>query len=216
MKHLLITIISIFMLSSCTKDRLTANGDRITETRSLTEFTNLRISGANRVNVSYGNEYKVVLKGSSNLIPYFKTTLDGKSLNLTYKNANVNHDDIEIFVTMPFIKGASLSGSGGLDIDGSFDTINEFDLSISGSGDASVNHELIVNKMNIKISGSGKAFFQKAIAKEADIDISGSGDAHLQVSDYLKARISGSGEVYYKGSPQVDSKISGSGKLIKF
>ncbi|MGF1924951.1 MAG: GIN domain-containing protein, partial [Bacteroidia bacterium] len=129
MKHIiLLTIISIFMLTSCTKDRLTANGDQMTETRTLNEFTSLQVSGANRVKVTYGNEYKVVLKGSSNLLPYFKTTLDGKSLNLTYKNANVKHDDIEIFVTMPMIKGATLSGSGGLDIDGSFDAINEFGL----------------------------------------------------------------------------------------
>jgi hypothetical protein len=216
MKHLTLIIISIFMLTSCAKDRLTANGDRITETRSLDEFTSLRVSGANRVKVSYGNEYKVLLKGSSNLIPYFETKLDGKILNLSYKNANVNRDDIEIFVTMPLIKGASLSGSGGLEIDGSFASIHEFDLSISGSGDASVNQDFLINKMNVRISGSGKAFFQKAIAKEADIDVSGSGDVHLQVSDYLKARISGSGEVYYKGNPQLDSKISGSGKLIKF
>ncbi|MES2652023.1 MAG: head GIN domain-containing protein [Bacteroidota bacterium] len=216
MKHLiLLSIISIFMLSSCTKDRLTANGDRITETRTLNEFNSLSISGANRVHVSYGNEYKVVLKGSSNLLPYFKTTLDGKKLNLSYKNANVNHDDIEIFVTMPLIKGASVSGSGGLDIDGSFAAINEFDLSISGSGDVSVNHELKVDDIEIHISGSGKVFFQKSIAKEADIDISGSGDVHIQVVDFLKARISGSGEIYYKGSPQLDTKISGSGKLIK-
>ncbi len=216
MKHLiLLSIISIFMLSSCTKDRLTANGDRITETRTLNEFNSLSISGANRVYVSYGNEYKVVLKGSSNLLPYFKTTLDGKKLNLSYKNANVNHDDIEIFVTMPLIKGASVSGSGGVDIDGSFAAINEFDLSVSGSGDVSVNHELKVEDIEIHISGSGKVFFQKAIAKEADIDISGSGDVHIQVVDFLKARISGSGEIYYKGNPQLDTKISGSGKLIK-
>lgn len=216
LKNLALTIFSILMLASCTKDRLTANGDRITETRNLSEFNNLRISGANRVTVSQGNEYKVVLKGSSNLIPYFKTSLNGKSLNLSYKDANVKQDDIEIFVTMPMIKGASVSGSGGLDIDGSFAAINEFDLSVSGSGDVSVNHELKVDYMDIRISGSGKVFFQKAIAKEADIDISGSGDAHFQVTDFLKARISGSGEVYYKGTPQIDSRITGSGKLIKF
>ncbi len=216
MKHLTLFLISIFMFSSCAKDRLTANGDRITETRLLNEFTSLNISGANRVYVSHGNDYKVVLKGSSNLIPYFKTTLDGKSLNLSYKNANVNRDDIEIFVTMPLINAVSLSGSGGLDIDGSFAALPDFDLAISGSGDVSVNHELRVDKIDISISGSGKVFFQKAITKAAEIDISGSGDVHLQVSDYLKARISGSGDVYYKGNPQLDTKTSGSGKLIKF
>ena len=217
MKHLLfLSIISIFMLSSCKKDRLTGNGDRITDTRTLNEFTSLRISGANPVHVTYGNEYKVVLKGSSNLIPYFKTTLDGKRLNLTYENANVNHDDIEIFITMPAIKGVSLSGSGVVDIDGAFPLVDDFDLAISGSGDVSINQALNINQLEVEISGSGKAFFQKAMVKEADIEITGSGDAHLQVANLLKARISGSGEVYYKGNPQLDTKITGSGKVIKF
>jgi len=216
MKNLLLAIISIFMLSSCTKNRLTANGDRISETRSLNEFYNVQVSGANPVHISYGNEYKVLLKGSSNLISYFKTTVEGKNLKLSYKNANVNHDDIEVYITMPLIKGASISGSGNLDIDGSFAAIDEFGISINGSGDVSVNNELKINELDVAISGSGKVFFQKAIAKVADIDISGSGDVHLQVTNYLNARISGSGEVYYRGNPQLDTRISGSGKLIKF
>lgn len=216
MKQFLLILASILMLSSCKRDRLTANGDRITDTRTLSEFTSLDISGANSVHVAYGNEYKVVLKGSSNLIPYFKTTLDGKRLNLSYQNANVNHDDLEIFVTMPYIKGVSLSGSGSVAIDGSFEPIADFNLTISGSGDVSVNQSLTVNHLEITISGSGKAFFQKAIAKEADIRVSGSGDVHLQVTEFLKTRISGSGEVYYQGNPQLDTKITGSGKVIKF
>jgi len=216
MKQFLLILASILMLSSCKRDRLTANGDRIIDTRTLSEFTSLDISGANPVHVAYGNEYKVVLKGSSNLIPYFKTTLDGKRLNLGYQNANVNHDDLEIFVTMPYIKGASLSGSGSVAIDGSFEPIADFDLTISGSGDVSVNQSLTINHLEIAIAGSGKAFFQKAIAKEADIRVSGSGDVHLQVTEFLKTRISGSGEVYYQGHPQLDTKITGSGKVIKF
>ncbi|SFH01147.1 head GIN domain-containing protein [Pedobacter insulae] len=216
MKHLLLFMLGILMFSSCQKDRLTANGDQITDTRTLNEFTSLHVSGASPVHVTYGNEYKVVLKGSSNLIPYFKTTLDGKRLNLSYKNANVRQDDIEIFVTMPLVKGTSLSGSGSVNIDGNFPSIADFDLSISGSGDISVNQTLNIDRLDATISGSGKAFFQKANVKEADIDISGSGDIHVQVADYLKARISGSGEVYYRGNPQLDTKVSGSGKVLKF
>src|SRR5215217_6326952 len=57
MKHLLLFILSILMLSSCQKDRLTANGDQITDTRNLNEFTSLHVSGASPVHVTYGNEY---------------------------------------------------------------------------------------------------------------------------------------------------------------
>ncbi|RZK38395.1 MAG: DUF2807 domain-containing protein [Pedobacter sp.] len=216
MKNILLFIISIFIFSSCSKERLTANGDTITETRTPGQFNELRTSGSSRVHIAYGNEYKVILKGSSNLLPYFKTTVNDGKLDLTYKNANVTLDDIEVFVTMPRIEEASLSGSGSIDIQSGFTNIDELDLAISGSGDISVNHELRIDELDIEISGSGKVFFSKAIARKAEIHISGSGDAHLQVTNHLKARISGSGQVYYKGDPQLDTQISGSGKLIKF
>lgn len=217
MKHLLIiAAVALVTLGACKKDHLTANGDRITETRVLSAFSTLSTSGSNQVHVNYGNEYKVTLKGSGNLLSYFETTIHGDNLELGYKNASINLDDIEVFVTMPQIKGASISGSGSIRLYDSFPSIDEFKLAISGSGDAEVSSPLTIDKMQIKVSGSGKAFFQQALTKEATIDISGSGDAHLQVSDYLKATISGSGKLFYKGNPRLDSKISGSGKLTKF
>lgn len=207
---------SIVLFSACERDRLTANGDMMTENRIPGEFTSVHTSGANRVKISYGNECKIVLKGSSNLIPYFKTTVINKQLNLSYKNANVRYDDLEIFVTLPVLKGASLSGSGNVDMTGDFPSTDELRLAISGSGDISLSDRLTVEHLYAGISGSGKMFLQKASAREADIDISGSGDVHLQVHDKLKARISGSGDIYYKGDPQLDSRISGSGKLIRY
>lgn len=217
MKHLtLMAIISMLLLSACKKDRLTANGEQITETRAMNEFHSLKIEGASDIHVTYGNEYKVVIKGSSNLIPYFKTNIVNRNLIVGYENANVKSDDIEVYITMPLLKNASLSGSGDMEITGAFVPINALDLSLSGSGDIAIVNELMIDQLYVSISGSGEMSLQKAISKNAEINITGSGDAKVQVSDFLKARISGSGEIYYKGNPLIDSKISGSGRLIKF
>ncbi|MCY1517905.1 putative auto-transporter adhesin, head GIN domain [compost metagenome] len=217
MKNLfLLTLLSFILLSACRKDQLTANGDILTEIRTPGEFTTLHISGANRVKVSYGPGFMVELKGSSNLMRYYKTDLVNKHLYLGYKNAGIMHDDMEIFITLPLLHGVSLSGSANIAIEGDYPDMDELNLVISGSGDISLNQELHVMQLNAGISGSGKLFLQKALIREADVDISGSGDIHLQVHDRLKVRISGSGDVYYQGNPFIDSKISGSGKLIRF
>ena len=215
MKALILFALSSLLLISCTKDRLTASGDKTTETRSLRSFTGVKSSGANDVHITYGTEFKVTIKGSDNLIPYFETEVIGSTLHLGYERINVRRDDIEVFVTLPEIQYVSVSGSGSVDIYGDFPAVDFFDLSISGSGEVEVEDALEADETVIRISGSGEADLEKLTTNYADVNISGSGDARLRVQETLKARISGSGKIYYKGNPQVDSQISGSGRVIK-
>ncbi|RZK47637.1 MAG: DUF2807 domain-containing protein [Pedobacter sp.] len=215
MKALILFALSSLLLISCSKDRLTASGDKTTETREVRNFTGVKSSGANDVHITYGTEFKVTLRGSDNLIPYFKTEIIGNTLHLGYERVNVRRDDVEVLVTLPSIEYVSLSGSGSVDIYGVFPSVNFFDVSISGSGEVEVEDVFTANETAIKISGSGEADLEKLNTKHADVNISGSGDVKLKVQDTLKARISGSGKVYYKGNPTVDSQISGSGKVIK-
>lgn len=214
MRLLLFIGLSILFMG-CSKDRLTASGDKTEDIRFPGEFTGINTSGSTPVQITYGTEFKVVLKGSNNLIPYFKTNIINGTLYLGYEKASVQHDDVEAYITLPVIRKASLSGSGKINIEGDFPPINELKFAISGSGDILVNDVFEVEKVLINISGSGKADLLKVDSKEAEVDISGSGNVNLTVQDKLKAKISGSGKVYYNGSPDVDAKVSGSGKVIK-
>jgi len=212
---ILLAFTSLFLIS-CSKDRLTASGDKTTETRTVKEFTGVESDGGNDVHISYGAEFKVVLKGSNNLLPYFKTEVTGSTLRLGYERVNVRQDDVQVYVTLPLINYIAVSGSADVDINGAFPQLNYFQVSISGSGEVEAEDVLNVKEAVIKISGSGEADLKKVQSKTAEVNISGSGDAKISVEQSLKARISGSGKVYYSGSPQIDSQISGSGKLIKF
>lgn len=213
----LITVATIFLLFiSCKKDRLTANGDMKTETRNPGTFTGVRSSGSNAIHISYGNECKVELKGSSNLIPYFKTEVVGSRLELSYKNASVWRDDLEIYVTLPIIKSINLSGSSEVDVNGNFPLLAFLNVDISGSGEVKVTNAMTADEIDVTVSGSGEVDLERLSSRFADASISGSGDVRVKVTERLKASISGSGKVYYTGNPVVQSNISGSGKLIKF
>lgn len=214
-KIITLMFISIFLMS-CTKEKLTASGDKITETRTPGNFNGVNINGSRTIYVNYGTEYKVEIKGSKNLIPFFKTSIINDVLYLSYEKVNVFHDDLEIMVTLPEIKNAALSGSGKILISGDFPLVDKLKASASGSGEIRADSPFEVNDLLINISGSGKINLEKIVAKDADVDISGSGDARINLTEELKARISGSGKLYYSGNPEIDSSISGSGKLIKF
>jgi hypothetical protein len=218
MKNLLTfsSLIIILLFSACEKEKLTANGHVISETRSLEPFTGVHTSGASAVHIIYGNEYKVELKGSSNLVPYFDAKITNNKLYLGYQHVNVKRDDIEIFVTMPSVRYISLSGSVNISVAGNFPPLNFLNLELSGSGEMTAESLMIADEVNIDISGSGNVAFGKLTSKIAQVNISGSGAAAIAVLNRLKATISGSGKVHYTGNAVVETHISGSGRLIKY
>lgn len=216
MKNLItLSLIALVIFSACEKDRLTANGNLNSETRNLGTFIGVHTSGSSPIHITYGNAYKVVVKGSSNLIPYFESSVVNGKLYLNYGHVNVKQDDIEVMVTMPLVNQISLSGSAKIDIAGNFPLLDFIDVSVSGSGDVSLTSNMESSRAHIDISGSGSVNFQRLSTARADISISGSGSTHLMVNEKLIASISGSGKIYYTGNPLVESHISGSGKVIK-
>jgi hypothetical protein len=134
MKKIITIMFISIVLMSCTKEKLTANGDKITETRTPGNFSGVNISGSKTIYVNYGTEYKVEIKGSKNLIPFFKTSIINDVLYLSYEKVNVLHDDLEVLVTLPQIRNAALSGSGKILISGDFPLTDKLKTSASGSG----------------------------------------------------------------------------------
>ena len=102
-----------------------------------------------------------------------------------------------------------VSGSGDMDLAVDVDDI---EAKISGSGE--IDLEGTGDEMEMKISGSGDLRAFDLIMNRIDLRVSGSGDAEVHVLDFLKVKINGSGDVFYKGFPSIDVDISGSGDLI--
>jgi len=203
-----------FALSSCNGERLVANNNVISETRDLSGFEQVEAGGANNVHVAYGENFKVELRGSSNLVQAYETKIDNKTLKLRYNDdVNVDDDDVEVFVTLPLLNGVTLSGSGDMDIRGQFAEAKEFVVNINGSGDINVSESFSCVSLEVDISGSGKAELSNLQTVRSDVTISGSGDTYVHAEEQLDVRINGSGTVYYKGSPRVKSDINGSGQV---
>lgn len=104
----------------------------------------------------------------------------------------------------------SVSGSG--DLSGAVNSPN-VDANIAGSGNISVDGE--TRDLDVDIAGSGNFRGQQLLSEKAEVKIAGSGDASVHASVTLDAKIAGSGDVHYKGSPQVSSKVAGSGSVKK-
>ncbi len=204
-----------------------------TERRDVTGFSEVAFAVSGEVIISLGNQYSVVLEGDRDYIKEIETKISGRELVIKRdKWFDTGNKKVLVKITMPELKGVSVSGSGkatvndplsGGDLDigisGSGKVmLNEVALAnvecdISGSGSLNITGEGTVENLEVNISGSGDYVGETTRVGTLEAAISGSGSCNCYVTGMLKASISGSGNISYSGTPKIDAAISGSGKV---
>lgn len=218
MKNLIfinLVVIVLLTASACNGDRISGNGIITTEERSVNNFTGVMVEGSTDVTVTKGANFKVQVTGYSNLMPYFETKVVNGNLVLGFKeHVNVRHDNTEVTVTLPVLNNLSTYGSGNITSTGAFTATDDFQTSVSGSGNIKIEQGSAKN-MSATISGSGNISAFGFSTEKAKVNVAGSGNASVTATDNLTVKIAGSGNVYYKGSPSISVNISGSGAVVK-
>ncbi|HEX4957597.1 MAG TPA: head GIN domain-containing protein [Lacibacter sp.] len=211
---LLLVFISI-VFTSCKKEIIRGKGDIVTQERTVSGFSRVKITGITDITLIQGSSFRVTVSDYENLVNEVETALSGDELRVGYKrNVWVTKGKSKAIITLPSLKGVRVDGSGDFIIDGPFTGTDFFSVEINGSGNVSINNA-IVEEADIHISGSGDVRNFGLQCKKATVKVSGSGNTELTVSELLDVRIDGSGDVYYKGTPAVNARINGSGKVVK-
>ena len=214
MKKLVFLFCAGSLIASCSKDIIRGDGPVVTESRSLNNFTAVSVSGSTDVYITYGSNFKVEVKGHSNLLPHFESRLINNTLYLGYESGvNVHNDNTEVFITMPELKGLQLSGSCNISTTGSFTGNTSFEAKIDGSGNITIAQGSTQN-FKSSITGSGNISAFGMVAETAETNTSGSGNTEITATNQLKVKIEGSGNVFYRGTPTVLINITGSGVVV--
>lgn len=205
-------------------------GPMVERKLELASFDAIKVTNSADVYIKQGNTQEVVVKAQENLIDLINTEVNNKQWKIKFdKNVN-SQKGIEVYITIPYLTGVAVSGSGDVYGKGEFDNLDDLYIGVSGSGNINLAFE--AKAVSAKVSGSGDlklkgsaSSFEAAISgsgdisamdlktPEASIRVSGSGDCSIHAVDDLDVRISGSGDVDYAGRPRVKSRISGSGDL---
>jgi len=204
------------------------------ETRELRGFDRVGFGLAGNLTIEIGPQYNVVIEGNIRDIEEVETELSGDRLLIKQRSWRYRfRDRVNVYITMPEIKGLSVSGSGKAEIiddirngdvlilrvSGSGKLItagihaDEFECSISGSGDVIIGSGGEADNGEISISGSGGYSVEDFELDLLTVRVSGSGSCYCKAGDSLEASISGSGNVTYRGNPRIDARVSGSGKV---
>lgn len=238
MEKLLFSLFALITFSSYSQTQhITGNGNVKKETREVSGFTGISLSGNMNVRLAYGTSNSITVEGDENLLPYIETKVEDGNLVVKSKDkvGLKTRNKLMVYVSLTKLTELRVSGSGNITGAGDFKNDGKTKISLSGSGNINVGIHSF-NETSIAISGSGNVTLKGNSTNNIDATISGSGNidcssvscndvfAHVSGSGNIKvfanksidAKVSGSGNIYYKGSAtNINLKSSGSGKIIK-
>jgi len=205
----LATLLCGVALFACTGEP--GSGTAAEDTRTVSEFDEVVVSGALQLELSLGKKPALKLSGDDNLLPLIETKVEGSKLTVSSKKNLDPKLPLRLELSAKNVKRVALSGAGKINVEGVDN--DALAIELSGAGDVLLKGK--TKKLKIGFSGAGKADATGLSASSVSVSISGAGKVELGEPKELDVKISGAGKVRYDGNPKISQKISGAGKLVK-
>ena len=228
---LLLLLVAILPVTACNVSFTRGSGDLITETRDVSGFDSIDLSGFGEVIVTQGGGESLTIETDDNIMEHVKAEVSGGTLNLGFEDGVNAILPTQLIFTVGVDDLTSVSISGAGDIESDMIVTDRLDATISGSGDVLI-ADLTAGEVKATISGAGEIDLAGEAAVQdvtiggsgsyraggllgdsVEVSISGSGDATVWATESLDTNISGSGSVDYYGRPSINTSGSGSGDV---
>ncbi len=220
-KGVAVTLAAVAMIgvAGCTSNNSRGPGPTVDRDFQVGQFDKITLAGAYDATVRTGSAPSVHARGGQNQLDRLVVEVDNGELKIHPKEqlgfhwgswGNSGH--VQLTITVPQLRGATLAGSGGINIDKVQG--DAFEGTVAGSGGLSIGG-FNVQSLKLSIAGSGDAKAGAGTAKIAEYEIAGSGgvDAGAVQAQQLKVSIAGSGSVKAHASATADVSIMGSGDV---
>lgn len=205
------------------------------QTREVSAFTGIEISGAFKVYLRMGDKSGITVVADEDVIDRVKTTVNNDILEVEVENEwwdwVKDNDEIELYVTFKTLKSMELSGatnvvsknslrgtaidieaSGACKLDLDFACTN-LELDFSGATKATLGGSCTT--LNIEASGASAIYAANLQTETLKMDISGATKAEVWATKTLNVEASGASKVLYKGDPELYKDVSGASSISK-
>jgi Putative auto-transporter adhesin, head GIN domain len=195
-------------LGGCHVTGIKGNGNVITETRTVPDFTSVEADGA--FTITWANAPAgLKITTDQNLLSHIETTMHGTKLRIHSRGQLRPSDGIRVTLSSSALSGARLTGAVRL----TATKLSGKGLYLEGTGATRVVADGKVEELMATMSGASKLEAESLQAETVELAISGAGKAEVAASKVLKVSISGAGKVTYSGNPTVEKHISGAGSV---
>lgn len=211
---------------------LTDVGDVVTRELDITDFTNVEVSHAFRVEIDRSDTYSVTITANENLFDHIDATKSGDTLKIGMKpHLSIRgRITLEAKIAMPALKKLKLSGATKGTVKG-FSSEEDFDLHLSGAsnldidieagktklettGASKLNGNMKLGDADITLSGASRAEL-KGSANNVDLDATGASKLDLAdfVTNNTKVHLSGASRATVSVKGNLDLDLSGASRL---
>ena len=230
---LMLPLIACSANAAGTDETAEARGTGPSRDYAMTGFDRVELRGSDDVEVRVGPAFSVRTQGPAAELDKLEITRRDDTLRIGRKRTVGmgwgGSEGVKVFVTLPSLAGAGVSGSGDMTVDrvegdrfagevagsGSLAVgamrAGDVRFSIAGSGD--LVGAGTARTLSMDIAGSGDIDARQLTATEARVSIAGSGNARAVVNGPARISIAGSGDVELGGSPRCTTSKVGSGEV---
>ncbi|MEE9431664.1 MAG: head GIN domain-containing protein [Melioribacteraceae bacterium] len=209
-KYLLIFV--PFLIVSCSFKGVKGNGNIVEDTRNVSEFSKIDVSGNYEVEINIGENTLVEIIAEENLLKLIKTKVKKHTLYISSRENLRPTEDLLIRISVENLSAIECSGVNDI-IANNVDT-EEFDIELSGAGSILINGK--AERFFLEISGAADIEAKDFIVEDVVIEVSGAANAEVYASQSVDAEVSGAGFIeLYGDAKRVRTDISGAGSLVR-
>jgi hypothetical protein len=218
--RILIPLLATILLIGCAQVTITGTGNVVTQEEAITGFDKVDISQSFNVDITQGNNFRVVIRVDDNLVEHLNVVKQGSTLKIGLdpnRSYTIIDATMEAEVTMPELVGLDISGSSDAKVSG-FESSKSLVVDLSGnsgllgditagdsrfdvSGNSSVTITGSAGDITVDASGSSEVDLTDFPASDGTVDASGSSTVTVNLSGRLNADASGGSNIYYLGDP---------------
>ena len=177
------------------------NSDVVTREFDISDFTDVNVSHAFRVEITRSDTYSVAITANEKLFDHIDATKSGDTLKIGIKPHFSIHPETtpEAKITMPVLKKLRLSGASKGTVKG-FSSREDFDLHLSGASTLDIDIE--AGETTLEVTGASKLSGNMELG-DASISLSGASRVGMEIK---------AGKTNIKATGA--SKLSGNMKLV--
>lgn len=212
---------------------MAGSGKPITQEMTFTDFSRLEIGSTFQVEVSQSSTYSVSITFDDNLLEVLDVGKSGDTLRINLKSGyGYLYVKLKAKVTMPSLRGLSLSGASRATVNG-FNSTDSLDVEVSGasratglltagdvrfniSGASTVDFNGSASDISAEVSGASKLDLLEFTARNVEAEISGASQANVNLTGRLSGDVSGASRIEYTGEPtSVEVQTSGASTVTR-
>lgn len=188
-----LAFVALLSASACTA----GSGNPGQETRQVSGFDAIDVSGPFRVSVQVGPAATLELRGDDNVVPKIEAEVGDSTLHLAVPGRIVTKLPLEATITLPSLVQLDASGAATVTADG----LSGEHVEVGAAGATRITLTGHVDAIDIGAAGASTVEAGALTAVRARVDASGASTVEVAARESLHADASGASTVRYHGSP---------------